>query len=58
MGVGKKLNLSFVALIVLLTLSIGSSLFSLVRINQQVEEALDYRLEQILYVANIRNRSG
>ncbi len=58
MGVGKKLNLSFVALIVLLTLSIGSSLFSLVRINQQVEEALDYRLEQLLYVANIRNRSG
>lgn len=54
MSVGKKLNLSFIVLIVLLAVSVGSSMMNLKNIKSEVEEAMDYRLEQLFLIENIR----
>lgn len=54
MSVGKKLNLSFIVLIVLLAVSVGSSMMNLRNIENQTEEAIDYRLEQLILIENIR----
>lgn len=38
----------------LLAVSVGSSIFNLKKIENRVEEAMDYRLEQLLLIENIR----
>ncbi|WP_152654829.1 methyl-accepting chemotaxis protein [Oceanobacillus sp. CFH 90083] len=54
MSVGKKLNLSFIVLIVLLAISVSSSMMNLKNIKSEVEEAMDSRLEQLLLIEDIR----
>lgn len=54
MSVGKKLNLSFTVLIVLLAVSVGSSIMNLKNIENDVGEAMDSRLEQLILIENIR----
>ena len=54
MSVGKKLNLAFITLIVLLATSIGSTFLSLTNINSQVEEVLEQRMDKLLLAADIR----
>lgn len=54
MSVGKKLNLSFIVLIVLLAVSVGNSIMNLKNIENDVEEAMDSRLEQLILIENIR----
>ncbi|MDM8100540.1 MULTISPECIES: methyl-accepting chemotaxis protein [Oceanobacillus] len=54
MSVGKKLNLSFTVLIVLLAVSVGSSIMNLKNIENDVGEAMDSRLEQLMLIENIR----
>ncbi|MFD1414088.1 methyl-accepting chemotaxis protein [Oceanobacillus jeddahense] len=54
MSVGKKLNLSFIVLIVLLAVSVGSSILNLKNIEKEVDEAMDSRLEQLILIENIR----
>ncbi|KAF1303293.1 MCP four helix bundle domain-containing protein [Enterococcus saccharolyticus] len=58
MSVGKKLNVSFISLIVLLAISIGSTFINLNKIDKEVEEALDYRLTQLNYISEIRYEVG
>jgi methyl-accepting chemotaxis protein len=58
MSIGKKLTLSFSVLILLLAVSIGLAIFDLNKIHQQVEEALDHRLSQLVYIADIRYEGG
>ncbi len=58
MSIGKKLTLSFSTLILLLAVSIGLTIFNLNKMHRQVEEALDNRLSQLLYIADIRYEVG
>lgn len=58
MSIGKKLTLSFSVLILLLAVSIGLAIFDLNKIHRQVEEALDHRLSQLVYIADIRYEGG
>lgn len=58
MSVGKKLNMAFLSLVVLLALSIGSAFINFAEVKNETEEALDYRLEQLLLATSIRRDAG
>ncbi|MER2000293.1 MAG: methyl-accepting chemotaxis protein [Lysinibacillus sp.] len=58
MKVGLKLNLSFFAITFLLLISTVISVMNLNSIESKTEEALDNRVEQILYVDEIRVNLG
>ena len=54
MSIGKKLNLSFMAMIFLLFISTGAAILSSALVKDKVNEALDNRVKQILVVEDIR----
>ncbi|GLC89162.1 methyl-accepting chemotaxis protein [Lysinibacillus piscis] len=58
MSIGKKLNTIFITFIALLIISMGSSVFNLTQINKKADEALDYRLNQLLFIEVIRYETG
>lgn len=55
MSIGKKLSSAFITLILLLAVAVISSFWGFYQISQQTEEALDYRLEQLLLATEIRH---
>ena len=54
MSIGKKLNLSFIAMILLLFVSTGMAILSSTNVKDKVDEALDDRVKQILVIEEIR----
>lgn len=54
MSIGKKLNLSFIAMIFLLFISTGMAILSSANVKDKVDEALDDRVKQILVIEEIR----
>ncbi|QUG43152.1 methyl-accepting chemotaxis protein [Psychrobacillus sp. INOP01] len=54
MSIGKKLNLSFIAMILLLFVSTGMAILSSTNVKDKVDEALDNRVKQILVIEEIR----
>lgn len=58
MSIGKKLNVIFIIFIALLIISMGSSIFNLSNITKKTDEALDYRLNQLLLIEAIRYETG
>lgn len=54
MGIGKKLNLAFYSIIILLCISVGISFLSLNKIEEKTDEALNNRVEQIRVIDEIR----
>lgn len=54
MSIGAKLNITIYSLIVLICISVGVSIFNLNNIEKKMEEALDYRVSQILIADEIR----
>lgn len=54
MGIGKKLNLAFYSIVILLCISIGISFLSLNKIEEKTDEALNNRVEQIRVIDEIR----
>ena len=58
MSIGKKLNLIFIVFVLLLFVSTVISYASLNKIEDKNSEALEYRVEQIRTVDNIRYAIG
>ncbi|MCZ8534177.1 methyl-accepting chemotaxis protein [Psychrobacillus psychrodurans] len=54
MSIGKKLNLSFMAMILLLFISTGMAILSSTNVKDKVDEALDDRVKQLLVIEEIR----
>lgn len=54
MSIGKKLNLSFMAMILLLFVSTGMAILSSTNVKDKVDEALDDRVKQLLVIEEIR----
>lgn len=54
MSIGAKLNATIYSLIILICISVGVSFFNVNNIDNKMEEALDYRVTQILIVDEIR----
>ena len=54
MSIGKKLNLSFIAMILLLFISTGMAILSSASVKDKVEEALGNRVQQIRVIDEIR----
>ncbi|WP_341302589.1 HAMP domain-containing methyl-accepting chemotaxis protein [Lysinibacillus sp. FSL H8-0500] len=54
MSVGKKLNVTFITFILLLAIAIGSNFINLDRIENQTDEAIERRIEQLLSIKGIR----
>ncbi|KOY80639.1 methyl-accepting chemotaxis protein [Lysinibacillus macroides] len=54
MNVGKKLNVTFITFILLLAIAIGSNFINLDRIENQTDEAIERRIEQLLSIKGIR----
>jgi methyl-accepting chemotaxis protein len=53
MSVSRKLNLSLIAIVVVLVASLGFNLFQFKKIEAQVEETVDFRVAQVLVAENI-----
>ncbi|MEK3764559.1 methyl-accepting chemotaxis protein [Solibacillus sp. FSL K6-4121] len=58
MSVGKKLNSAFILMIVLITITVVLNFISLNKIQDDMDEALDHRVEQIRTVDQIRLNIG
>ena len=54
MGIGKKLNLAFYSIIILLCITVGISFLNLNTIEDKTDEALNNRVEQIRTIDEIR----
>lgn len=54
MSIGAKLNITIYSLIILICISVGVSFYNLDNIEEKMEEALDYRVSQILTAEEIR----
>ena len=54
MKVGTKLNIAVYSIIVLLCVSIGVTFFNLSNIEEKTDEALDYRVEQLRIIDELR----
>lgn len=54
MSIGKKLNIAFITILVLLLISTGTFMLTSANVESKVDEALDYRVTQLRIIDEIR----